>query len=269
MPIPLSITTDFRDDGGPIEPKLELFARAGFTHVHWCEHWSRDVLYEDFYIEGVARLLAKHGLRFSDTHNAETAGASCSAEDEAARKRGVRLLENRVRFTAALGGDCVVVHPVGRTENEEQHRARWGNLEKSFHEVAKLCERSRVRIGLENLPPGAHDDFHAFMEKFPNELLGFTYDSGHANMSKQPELLERYGPRLAALHLHDNHGEKDEHAIPGYGTVDWPRIAKAVQAAGYAKPVNFELSQRDAQRDPADFVREAYEKCAAFAQTNA
>jgi sugar phosphate isomerase/epimerase len=266
MALNLSITTDFRDDGGMIEPKLALFAEAGFTHVHWCEHWSRDFLYEDFYTDGVARLLKKHNLKFSDTHNAETGGASCSSDDETARKRGVRLLENRIRFTALLGGDCVVVHPPGKSDTEELSRARWSAIERSFGEIAKTCEQYKVRIGLENLPPGVTDEFHKLMAKFPANVLGFCYDSGHANMSKQPELIETFGARLAALHLHDNHGEKDEHAIPGYGTVQWPRIAKAIKVAGYAKPINFELSQRDAQRDPADFVREAYVKCSAFVQ---
>jgi len=266
MALPLSITTDFRDDGGPIEPKLALFAAQGFTHIHWCEHWSRDFLYEDFYTAGVAALLRRHGLKFSDTHNAETSGAAVTAEDEAARQRGVRLLENRIRFTAELGGNCVVVHPPARAETDDQRRARWAAIDKSFQAVARLCESAGVRIGLENLPQGVTDDFHALMDRFPANVLGFCYDSGHANISKQPELLERYGPRLAALHLHDNRGEKDEHAIPGYGTVDWPRIARALKAAGYAKPVNFELSLKDPARDAADFVREAYEKCGAFAR---
>ena len=260
MSIPICITTDFTDDGGLLEPKLALFAEAGFTHIHWCEHWSRDFLYEDFYTDGVRRLLTKHGLAFLDTHNAETLAASPSAEDENARKHGVRLLENRIRFTAALDGDAVVVHPPGKSATPEQNRLRWENLERSFGEASKLCEETGVRIALENLTYGVAEDFHALLSKLNTRWLGFCYDSGHANVSKQPELIERYGPRLAALHLHDNQGEKDEHALPGRGTVDWPRIMKALKNARYPKVVNFELMLRD-QGSERDFVQDAFVKC--------
>ena len=33
-------------------------------------------------------------------------------------------------------------------------------------------------------------------------------------------------PRIAELHLHDNHGLKDEHLWPGSGSIDWTNLAK-------------------------------------------
>lgn len=107
----LSIATDFDDDGGPIEPKLAQVAAAGFTHIHWCEHWSKDVLYEPFYTRGVGRALKRFGLKPLDVHNAQTQTASPSSPDPICRERGVRLLRNRLEFTAQLGGAVLVIHP--------------------------------------------------------------------------------------------------------------------------------------------------------------
>ena len=39
---------------------------------------------------------------------------------------------------------------------------------------------------------------------------------------------EAFGDRLAELHLHDNHGVRDEHCWPGEGTVDWSEVTTQI-----------------------------------------
>ena len=39
------------------------------------------------------------------------------------------------------------------------------------------------------------------------------------------------GDRIVSMHVHDNHGTKDEHLWPGDGTIDWPAVREALQAA--------------------------------------
>ena len=36
---------------------------------------------------------------------------------------------------------------------------------------------------------------------------------------------------IRSAHLHDNHGEKDEHLWPGEGTIDWDETFQALQSA--------------------------------------
>ena len=53
--------------------------------------------------------------------------------------------------------------------------------------------------------------------------LGFLLDVGHANMGEGVRELHRAmhaTGRLVAMHLHDNHGLRDEHLPLGAGTVD-------------------------------------------------
>lgn len=257
----LSIATGFHDDGGPIEPRLELIAEMGFTHVHWTEHWNRDFLYEDFYITGVEAALKRTGVRLLDLHNAETPNASPSAAEEDARWRGVRLLKNRIRFAAALGADAVVVHPGPFEVTDPQVFARrWEHLERSLSAVAPLCEEVRVKVALENMARPMPQIFRAILEKFSDEVVGFCFDSGHALIAQEPELIESFSDRLCALHLHDNDGVEDQHAMPGSGRVDFARIIRALNTCSYAKPLNFELIQRDAQGDPRAFLLVAQHK---------
>ena len=58
--------------------------------------------------------------------------------------------------------------------------------------------------------------------------VGITLDVGHAHLSDTglDHAFELLHPRIAELHLHDNHGLKDEHLWPGSGTIDWTNLAK-------------------------------------------
>lgn len=62
--------------------------------------------------------------------------------------------------------------------------------------------------------------------------VGVTLDLGHAYLSDcgidaSFELLKT---RIAELHIHDNHGLKDDHLWPGAGKIDWKNVAKQVAA---------------------------------------
>ena len=58
--------------------------------------------------------------------------------------------------------------------------------------------------------------------------VGITLDVGHAHLSDTglDHAFELLRPRIAELHLHDNHGLKDEHLWPGSGSIDWTNLAK-------------------------------------------
>jgi sugar phosphate isomerase/epimerase len=70
------------------------------------------------------------------------------------------------------------------------------------------------------------------------DRVGVCLDIGHAHLSgpstdSHPnigidEAFELLKPRIAELHLHDNHGSKDDHLWPGSGNIDWNNIAKHV-----------------------------------------
>jgi sugar phosphate isomerase/epimerase len=178
------------------------------------------------------------------------------------------LLRNRLEFTAQLGGDALVVHPGPFDVSSPTFAAQWGALEESIAEVAPLCEKLRVRLALENMakfPPPP--EFFRLADKFPPSVFGFCLDSGHANIpTADPDLARKMGGRLYALHLHDNHGEKDEHALPGHGTVPWDKVLSAIHSTGYAKPFNFEISLRSANIPADEFLNQAWQTGESFAK---
>ncbi len=125
------------------------------------------------------------------------------------------------------------------------------------------AERKGVTIAMENLRRSEHLD-RAF-ETIPSDRLGFCYDSGHENhFTKEWDLLDRYGHRLAALHLHDNSGAFDQHLPPGEGTIPWPWLMERIARTGYPGPVSLELSNIASSRlrrlSAETFLVRAYRK---------
>ena len=51
---------------------------------------------------------------------------------------------------------------------------------------------------------------------------------------------------VASVHLHDNHGDKDEHLAPYAGTIDWPAAVKLFKTSSEAEklPIMLELKEK-------------------------
>ena len=65
--------------------------------------------------------------------------------------------------------------------------------------------------------------------------VGICLDLGHAHMTVGIlDAITAAGARTASLHVHDNHGLKDEHLWPGDGNIDWKSTVKALKQI--AKP---------------------------------
>lgn len=238
-----SITTDmfnysFKPSMGH---KLKLFAEHGFEYIHWCDDWNNTVFYTKREIEEYRQLIESAGLKCLDVHGTSTKNVRIDSEEKALLDSYIRLLENRVKFCAEVGGNAVVVHPPGDKRDEELRRSLNRSLE-VFERVRGLCEDLGVVIAVENGFPTDLDVLNFYFERYPPEFVGFCFDSGHANLRGNFNDLRGFGERLRVLHLNDNRGEKDDHQPPFWGTVDWEGVMRWIRETGYAKPPNFEIT---------------------------
>jgi sugar phosphate isomerase/epimerase len=111
-----------------------------------------------------------------------------------------------------------------------------------------------VTICIENTPSEMGDP--TYLRSFVDETrltgLRFNFDVGHANLSDGPEEeriqagFEPMRELTASIHLHDNHGDKDEHLPPYAGNIDWPAAISILQAAPDQKkiPLMLELKEK-------------------------
>ena len=118
-----------------------------------------------------------------------------------------------------------------RAERELVAPAHLRALENS---VRELCDYAPdVLIGLENryymheIPAG--DEFGRLFDAVNADNLRYWHDVGHAHVLdrvgffRHLDLLDRYGDRLAGMHLHDIQGF-DDHRPPGAGTFNFASL---------------------------------------------
>jgi sugar phosphate isomerase/epimerase len=80
----------------------------------------------------------------------------------------------------------------------------------------------------------------AYLRSFVDDTrlpLRFNFDIGHAYLADGPEedhIETGFAPLrelVASVHVHDNHGEKDEHLPPYDGSIDWEAAVKTLKTA--------------------------------------
>lgn len=93
--------------------------------------------------------------------------------------------------------------------------------------------------------------------------IGVCLDVGHAHLGDGvAAALAELKPHLRSSHLHDNHGERDEHLWPGDGTISWDEVFEGLKSAPQAPAGVLEIhySLGDAPEAVADRAAKAFEK---------
>lgn len=248
LPQPASITTDAYDVNTDIEPRLEVFSEAGFRFIHWCDHWVSAHLYSSAEIERTRELLDRYGLTCTDIHGV------CDVEEGEpfSLDRWVELNVNRMEFIRALGGDALVVHlPLPGLVAEA---APFDAATQMVDALLPEARRREVALTVEN---GDAELIDRLFSRYAPSELGFCFDSGHSHIAGDMDALEAFASRLLVVHLHDNHGENDEHDLPGTGTVDWVRVRRFLSRAPHLQTLNLEVGQRT-EEDHLLWAQRAY-----------
>jgi len=135
---------------------------------------------------------------------------------EPIRQASLELVRQAVEVCISIGAEVLVVHPGYYSYSYDIPAAR-AALTSSIAEFADISGDTGVQICIENMP-----DWECFLFKHPDIDLdgnGFALDVGHA--STTGTLSEFLKHDIAHFHLHDNHGEKDEHLWIGGGNIDF------------------------------------------------
>ena len=184
------------------------------------------------------------------------------------RERQQTVARHRLHLLLAdeFGVDNCTFHIGSKYRPEysvEQHREA---LFRSLDELLPLAEKLHITICLENLrgPMNTVEDLLSCMEKYRSQYLGVCFDSGHANMKEngaaypdsavkqtwenaglevrwEKDIVERLKPYIVTCHIHDNTGIRDDHYLPGTGTVEWKRVIDALMTAPRLKCIQNEV----------------------------
>jgi sugar phosphate isomerase/epimerase len=146
-----------------------------------------------------------------------------------------------------------------QTADSRKLDAAFNSLE---HLVVFAKERG-VTIALEN----THSELGSpeFLQRLIKEThlrgLKFCFDTGHAHMEEGVEKsFETMQDRIVTAHIHDNHGEKDEHFLPHEGAIDWDAILGAFAAMPQPPDLVLELKEYPGAKPSLDQIRKAFDQ---------
>ena len=165
---------------------------------------------------------------------------------EGIRRASLNEVLKALEIAADLRPLKVVVHPSFITGLGVlvMDQARQHDLA-SLEAIVEKADRLGLCLCLENMFPLSNslvdpDDFVDIFERFP--ALKMTFDIGHANIGSKRGgralgFIERFHDRIEHIHASDNFGKEDNHLPVGTGTVDFPKIIKAIKGIGYDKTI--------------------------------
>ena len=138
-----------------------------------------------------------------------------------------------------LGIRWIVMHPQeikGKTEEIYDDFYVSENI-KWFTPYVLRAKEAGVGVAIENLPwPNCNraKPLAQIVDGLGTDNVGVCWDTGHAHINgTPPSELKIIGDRLVTLHIHDNYGTGDDHAIPYYGTYDWTEFMHTLREIGY------------------------------------
>lgn len=161
----------------------------------------------------------------------------------------------------------IVVHGFKLSQNLGSEEAEWKQTEKFLDSLAPMAKEMGITICIENIYNGigghivegpccdarkAVGRIDRFNEKYHAEVLGFCFDTGHANLVGLDfeRFITELGNRLKVLHIHDNDGVGDLHQIPftftktreNTASTDWDGFIRGLRKIKYNGVLSFETA---------------------------
>lgn len=179
-------------------------------------------------LEDMARRFKAAGLR--PTVHGPFFDLSPGALDPLVLDISRRRFSQALELAALFSPEHIVFHANYDKDRNEPYQEVW--LEISLETWRPLAQRARelgFRIVLENVYEQTPEEIKPLLDGLAAEGVGLCLDIGHAAAFGRAGILdwlEALEPHLAALHLHDNHGDRDEHLPIGWGSIDFKAVFK-------------------------------------------
>jgi sugar phosphate isomerase/epimerase len=220
-------------------------------------------------VRAIAQALADNHLQLNSLHaptsrdlSVNREGGSPLSVTEVERVRRIEAMDELKRVIDVaedLPFSRLILHMGGSREAADPRKrdAAFSSLE----HLILHAKHVGVTICVENTTSemGAPLYLRSFVDETRLTGLRFNFDIGHAHLAEGPEeeripnAFEPLKDLIASTHIHDNHGEKDEHLAPYDGSIDWPASLKLLRATPAASdlPLTLELKEKSGPDSPS------------------
>jgi len=196
-----------------INPEV-FFSAEALDHVVWEE------------LSAQARVLHSAGL--ATTIHAPFLDLNPGALDpsirEVTRKRFLQVFQAAEQLKPRV----IVFHPGYDELRYGGNRLDWlKNSIDFWREFIPYAKDLGCIIAMENIFEKESSTLSGLLEAIDDPSFRHCFDVGHWNMFTTVSMEEWFaelGPFIAECHVHDNHGQTDEHLPPGEGQIDFPLL---------------------------------------------
>ncbi len=238
---------------------VDLLKDAGFDAIDYsffdtsrCNPDVTDAEYRERFTE-LKKYAEDKGLYFNQSH----APHPSSLTDEAFTKRRFGELITVLKNSSYLGVRNIIIHPLQHLTyytNENTEALYEMNLE-FYAKLIPYCEEYGITVCAENMwqcygdsnkiwdsTCSKSEEFVRYIDGIGSEYIKACVDIGHTVLvGENPvRMIKALDHRVAALHVHDNDGIRDEHTIPFHGIIKWNEVAKALKDIGYSGEITLE-----------------------------
>lgn len=240
-------TGDFAMCASSWEECLKGIHDAGFRYVDFGVA-NREFLYDDGWRDRTKRLMEyaeSLGMKFIQMHSPD----NIDPLDPVRQDELVEITARSIEIAAMMGIPQTVVH-FGSCRGLSKEEFYKKNLE-FYSRLFPAMESTGINVLVEN-SPRAHapegcwclstgEELADFLHFADHPLLHAVWDTGHGNLDgPQYESIIALGSELRGLHIHDNGGRADEHALPLSGTVSFDGVMHGLLEIGYSGYFTFE-----------------------------
>jgi sugar phosphate isomerase/epimerase len=170
------------------------------------------------------KLHSIHSPTTRDFHLTRESGAPLSISDpeRLRRQEAVDEIKRALDLVEYVPFRYCVQH-VARPRDIPDGR-RWDAAFSSLEHLSLFARQRGVTLTIENTPGemATLANLKNFLEQTRLTNVQLCFDAGHAHIEGGVlPALETMRELVATTHIHDNHGERDEHLLPFDGTIDW------------------------------------------------
>lgn len=189
----------------------------------------------------------------------------CSSNEEV-RKHSVRYIQDAVDNARRLGSPSASLCP-GMTLHGESLEKGWSQFRKSILELLDYTEGTDFVFLIE--PAHRFEttlvltvaDGVRMVREIGSERMGIVVDTGHCHVNGEDlaQVIGRLKDIPFHIHINDNLGDNDVHAIPGEGNMEFAPMARALVEIHYQGFVSAELGFQYTL-DPDRAVKKSFQR---------
>ncbi|HUU13461.1 MAG TPA: sugar phosphate isomerase/epimerase family protein [Terriglobia bacterium] len=239
---------------------IEIFAARQHLDYYDLNH-VRDVA--QWFKDHEMTLHSLHAPLYADFDWGRSDGQALSVAHLERRRRidSMEEIKRAIEVAERIPFRYLILH-LGLVE-EEYDLQKFDAAMTSIEHLKIFAKERGAQILLENTPNelSTPERLVKFIEYSRLEDLKICFDTGHAHMTcgVRPAF-ETLKGRIASTHVHDNRREKDDHAFPYDGGIDWEQTMRDFRSVEGQFPVIFELRDYGPETSGLGRLREVIQK---------